>query len=386
MGCSAPALPGGYYEAEKLERAGRYAEAQQKYAEAARTCKKKRPDCAVVSMRSAQMYEKMKQPRRAAAAYLKLARGLGAGLDVGARALYRAGVVFDNLGEGARAETLWWETIDSYPQQIASDDALEGVIARHRQSKSLAALLPKLKQRYRRFIKNDIADNLLFRAAQLLEEDLASPEAAVTLYLELARVHPGSPLFDDALWLAAGIRRKQKRFKDAILIHNQLLATREDAFGGASYLSEWMDNSQLAIAQIRLMDLHQPKRAQGEFEKVVSDFDRSVLRDDAQFWIVLCEVERGRLSQAKRALKKLKRDFPESRYVRRGAALDHWFAFRRAARAKRSAEACRHWLRLVRVRPRPWLAQHAPKLTPWPTCASRADRVRRRARGGGRDT
>jgi tetratricopeptide (TPR) repeat protein len=226
------------------------------------------------------------------------------------------------------------------------------------------------RRRYRRFIRDDIAGNLLYEAARILDEDLARPEAAATLHLELARVHPDSPLFDDALWLAAGIRRKQKRFADAILIYNKLLATREDAFGGASYLSEWMDDSQMAIAQIWLLDFRQPKRAQAEFRKVITGFDRSVLRDDAQFWIVLCEVERGRLAQARRALRKLKLDYPDSRYVRRDAGLDHWYAFRRAARAKRSAEACRHWARLRGVRPRPWLARHAPKLPPWPACAS----------------
>ncbi len=367
--CSAPALPGGYYEAEKLEMAGRYGEARQKYAEAAAACKKKRPECALVNMRVGQMYVKMKQPRKAAAVYLKLARSMGAGLAVGARALYRAGVIYDDLGEGARAETLWWETIDSYPQMIASDDSLERLILRYRNRKQLAALLPMLKRRYRRFVSNDIADNLLFRAAQLLDGDLASPDAAVALFLELARVHPQSPLFDDSLWLAGGIRRKQKRYTDAILIYKKLLATREDAFGGASYLSEWMDNSQLAIAQIWLMGHGKPKRAQKEFQRVIDGFDRSVLLDDAQFWIVLCEVERGRLPQAKQALKKLKKKYPDSRFVRRGAALDHWFAFRRAARAGRSAEACRHWALLRKVQPRPWLAWHAPKLSPWPACA-----------------
>lgn len=372
MACSAPALPGGYYEAEKLEKAGRYAEARERYAQAAAGCKKKRPDCALVAMRAAQMYVKMNQPRQAAAAFLKVARTIGRGLDVGARALYRAAVVLDDLGEGGRAEVLWWETVDSYPQQIAAADALERLVGRYRQQKRLAALLPKMRRRYRRFVKNDIAGNLLFQAAQILDKDLASPQAAATLYLELARVHPGSPLFDDSLWQAAKIRRKQKRFADAILIYNKLLATREDAFGGASYLSEWMDDSQLAIAQIWLLDFRKPKRAQAEFRKVITGFDRSVLRDDAQLWIVLCMVERGRLTQAKRALRKLERDYPDSRYVRAGGWLGHWFAFRRAARARRPAEACRHWARLRRVRPRPWLARHAPRLLPWPACASTA--------------
>ncbi len=370
--CSAPALPGGYYEAEKLEMAGRYAEAQQRYARAAVACKKKRADCAVVAMRSAQMYVKMKQLRKAVAAFLKVARTVGRGLDVGARALYRAGVVLDDLGEGGRAERIYWETLDSYPEQIAAADALKRLVMRYRNQKRLAALLPKMRQRYRRFIKNDVAGNLLFQAAQIYEKDLANPEAAATLYLELARVHPGSPLFDDSLWLAAKIRRGQKRFADAILIYNRLLATREDAFGGASYLSEWMDDSQMAIAQIWLVDRRKPKRAQAEFRRVITGFDRSVLRDDAQLWIVLCEVERGRLDRAQKALRVLKRDYPDSRYVRVEAAwLAPWFAFRRAARSKRTAEACGHWARLGRLRPRPWIVRHAPKLPPWPSCVWR---------------
>lgn len=382
MACSAPALPGGYYEAEKLEMAGKYAEAQKRYAQAAAGCKKKRADCAVVAMRAAQMYEKMKEPRKAVAAFLKVARTVGRGLAVGARALYRAAVVLDDLGEVARAERIYWETVDSYPQTIAAADCLKRLVLRYRQQKRLGALLPKLKRRYRRLNKADIAGNLLFEAALILNNDLGSPEAAVTLYLELARSHPDSPLFDDSLWLAAKIRRKQKRFADAILIYNRLLATREDAFGGASYLSEWMDDSQLAIAQIWLMDYKKPKRAQAEFRKVISGFDRSVLRDDAQFWIVLCEVERGRLKEAKSALRTLKRDYPDSRYVRRKAGLEAWFAFRQAARANRSAAACQHWVRLRRLRPRPWLARHAPRLPPWPACASTAGISPRRSGPG----
>ncbi len=316
------------------------------------------------------MYVRMGRPKKAVAAFLRLARGRGAGLQVGARALYRAASILDDLGEARRAESLLFETIDSYPEMLAADDALRRLVDLYRRQGRVGALLPLLKRRFLRLVRNDIADNLLFEAAEILRQDLGQRDAAAALYLELARTYPKSPLLDDSLWLAGQIRRQQKRYRDAILIFKRLLATREDAFGGASYLSEWLDDAQLAIAKIWLLGLRRPKRAQAELRELISSFDSSVLRDDAQHWIVLCEVERGRLRQAKMALAKLRRDYPDSRYARAGSgkALDLWFAFRQAARGSRTREACALLARLGALRPRPWLAAHAPRILPWPRC------------------
>ncbi|MFH2006467.1 MAG: tetratricopeptide repeat protein [bacterium] len=367
--CSAPALPPDYYVAERLERQGRFDEAQKRYAEAARTCTKKRPACATTAMRSAQMWLKLGQPRKAATELIRIARGVGRGLRIGARALVRAGEVRARLGDWGRAEALWWEVIDSYPTELPTDDALLRLIQRYRDQGRLPALLPLLRARYRRFQQTDIGDNLLFFAARILEKDLHQPARAAALYLELARSHGKSPLRDDALWLAASIRRAQKRPLDAILIYKQLLATREDAMGGASYHSVYLDDSQFAIAKIWLQDLRRPKRALAEFREVLSSFPTSVLRDDAQFWIVLVEIERGRREAAAKEFRKLKRDFPDSRYSGEEEALKLWSTFRTAARAGEEPSACRAWARLRRAQPRSWLARHAPRLPPWPKCA-----------------
>jgi len=374
--CSAPALPPGYQEAERLERAGRYEAARRRYAAAARTCDKRPTACATTAMRVAQMHEKLGQRRQAIAAYRSVARGVGKGLREGARALQRAGRLLAALGQWDQALRTWWEVVDHYPETLAADDSLRRIVQRYQQRQRQRALLPLLQARYHRLQHQGIGDNLAFAAARILEEskDLGEQELAVRLYRRITRQYPEGGLRDNAWMRAAALRRRQGRFTDAILLYKELLRTREDAVTGASYHSEFLDDALLAIGKIWMLDLQKPARAIAAFRRLIEGKPDSVLRDDAQLWIVLAELERGKPAAAERAYARLLERFPESRFRRERAPLSRWRRLRAAARRGEQAAACRQWRRLKHDHAFSWLVRKGPRPEPWPRCEVGASR------------
>lgn len=370
VGCSAPALPPGYHEAERLERAGRLEAARDRYAEAARSCRLGRKACATTALRAAQMEERLGRVKPAVAAYLRVARGVGRGLAQGARALERAARILAKGGQWGRAEPLFWRVIDAYPETLAADDALEQIVRWYRSHGRQRALVPKLRRRYRRLERQDIADNLLFEAARILaaSADLRDQDLAVRLLRRLVSAYRESGLRDNAWMLAASIRERQGRYQDAVSLYQELLATREDAFGGASYHSEFLDDALLAVGRIRWLRLGRPDRAITAFRELVDTLPSSVLRDDALLRIVLVQVEQGKARAARRTFASLVRRFPRSRFVREGARLGAWIALRRAARSGDTVAFCARWASLRRAAPRCWWVRRAPHPKPWPAC------------------
>lgn len=365
--CSAPALPPDYGKAEQLEREGRFEEALAVYEGAANSCKKRPADCAVTRMRVAQMQIRMGRTRQAVDTLIRLEQREGRGLREGARAMGRAADLLAKLGHWDRAMALWWHLVDHYPETLAADDALARIVSRYKAQKRLWDLVPLLRQRYLRLRRQDIGDNLLFEAGRILEKGTTEDKnLAVELYVQITLDYPEGGLRDNAWMAAADIRRKQGRFSDAISLYQKLLATREDAFGGASYHSEFLDDAHLAIGKIWLLDLHNPARAVAAFRELVNGLPTSVLRDDAQFWIVLAELERGREEVARQEFAVLERKFPRSKFRREAAALAQWIVLRRVARAKEDAQACQAWNALSAAHPFSWLVRKGPRPTPWP--------------------
>jgi tetratricopeptide (TPR) repeat protein len=365
--CSAPALPPGYDEAQTLERQGRYAEAGSRYEAAARGCKARRRDCALTELRAAQMLARQGRREEARRAFLAVEQRTGRGLAVGAWALVHAA----ELQGGAEAEALRWRVVDGYPETTAADEALRRIVQAYRGRGQSETLLTLLRERYLRLRHQEIADNLMFEAARLLEHDLGRPEPATTFYLELARAHPGSSLRDDALFAAGRLLVRAGRFVDALVTYRQLLATREDSTGAASYHSEFLDDAQLAIGRIYLLHLGKPREAAAAFAALVTDFPTSVLRDDALLWQAVAQVEAGQPDAARRTVASLKERFPDSKLVAEAALLEDWIAFRALARAG-APDACARWSELARRHPRSWLVRKGPRPAPWPRCAPEA--------------
>ena len=189
--CSAPALPADYGKAERLEREGKLEEALAIYRGAADSCQKRPADCATTRMRVAQMQVRLGRTREAVETFLTLERREGRGLREGARAMGRAAALLADLGEWDRATALWWHLVDHYPETLAADDALSRIVARHKAQKQLWPLVPLLRQRYRRLHRQDIGDNLLFEAAQILEKgSRRDQDLAVELYRQITRAYP----------------------------------------------------------------------------------------------------------------------------------------------------------------------------------------------------
>jgi tetratricopeptide (TPR) repeat protein len=369
--CSAPALPPDYYKAEGLERQGRLEEALATYRSAADGCKKRPEACATTRMRVAQMQIRLGRKREAVETLLALERREGLGLEQGARAMGRAAALLASMGEWERAMALWWRLVDHYPESLAAEDALARIVARHKAKGKLPELVPLLRKRYQRLHLQDIGDNLLWEAARILERgDGRDKDLAVELYRQITRAFPEGGLRDNAWMAAARVRRSQGRFQDAILLYRELLDTREDAFGGASYHSEFLDDAHLEIGKIWLLDLGRPDRAIKALGELLDGLPTSTLRDDALFWISLAELERGREDRATKRFSDLKRRFPESRFRGEAGAFRLWISLRRAARAKDDEGACRLFRELQAKHPFSWLARRGPRPKPWPSsCA-----------------
>jgi len=372
LGCSAPALPPGYHDAERLERAGRLEAARDRYQAAARGCKVGRKACATTALRAAQMEERLGRTSAAVAAYLRVANGKGRGLAQGARALERAARLLARRGQWGRAEPLLWRTIDQYPESLAADDALEILVRRYRALGHSQALVPKLRARYLRLVHQDIADNLLFEAARILagSADLRDQDLAVGLLRRLVRAYRESGLRDNAWMLAAQIRARQGRYQDAVSLYQELLATREDAYSGASYHSEFLDDALMAMGRLWWLRLGRPDQAIATYRELVDTLPTSVLRDDALLRIALVLVEQGKAGAARRTFRALVRRFPWSRFARDGARFKAWVALRRAARAGDVAGFCARWAALRASSPRSWWVRRAPRPEPWPRCRS----------------
>ena len=83
-----------------------------------------------------------------------------------------------------------------------------------------------------------------------------------------------------------------------------------------SYNSVWMDDAQLAIAEIYLNEKKDAGRAIGEARKLGRLFPDSILRAKAQWLIAHAHLAQRQTAEACAALDELRRRFPDSRLVR----------------------------------------------------------------------
>jgi len=230
-----------------------------------------------------------------------------------ARALVRAAALWaDQLGDPARAAADCWRAISKYPDAAPADDAVLELVRLHP---------PRLREQLLRAVRaagqHEVADNLAFEAAALAEKD--APAQARAEYEVLAASFPHSALRDDALWRAARLARAAGDADGALDDLARITARRREPLFVGSYNSQWLDDAQLEAGRIWLEDKHDVDRAVAAFEFLRDDMTQSTLRDDAQMWIARARAQAGDRRRACEALARLRRDFAESRYLRREA-------------------------------------------------------------------
>jgi len=314
LGCSAPATPRAVATAEALDHAGRDDEAAHAYAEAAAThCGHDARWCAGALAGQASALVRLGRPAEAAATYERIPSEAPGQPEPAASALVAAGGLRLELGEEVRAYQLFWRALVEFPDETAAEDALRHVVrdGRRRNPRQLHDVLRDL---HARLGGTAVGDNLLFAMADLSEKDLADPLGAVDACDRLAALYPGSPLRDDALWIAARLLRGRGDAEGALRRLRALLATRETAWIVGSYHSVHLDDAQLEAGVLLRDELGRPREAVAEFERVGVDYPESTLRDDAIMELAATHAVLGDRARACAALGELARRFPDSKH------------------------------------------------------------------------
>ncbi|MBU1243148.1 tetratricopeptide repeat protein [Myxococcota bacterium] len=230
--------------------------------------------------------------------------------------------------ERTRARALWltlrhnqegdseryWELVRKFPETVAAEDALWKVVELSRARPG--ELVRRLLAFYGKHRTSFIATLVLMEAAKVAH-GIDSPEwkrYAVHLLSFLARRHPDSPRWDEALYKAAGWSRELGKTKEAIAFLHQLMKTRESSLFFGDYNSQWLDDSQLLLGDLYL-ERNMPKAALKAWSDLPAKFPESRLRDRA--WIRLMEhhASHGRPRLACSAARELVRKMPRSRFA-----------------------------------------------------------------------
>jgi outer membrane protein assembly factor BamD (BamD/ComL family) len=240
-----------------------------------------------------------------------------------ARALVRAAQAHDRAGEPDLALAAAWRAVDGYPD---SEGARDGVRIAHRIAKKrggslLATFRRAALDRAARLGKLDVADALVFGAAEAAVE-LGDAQTGRREYEAFASRFPASGLYDDALWLAAGIARGAGDFAGAIADLERIVDTKRTALIVGSFDLQHLHEAALEIGKIELEDRKDARAAIKAFERLRDKLGESRERDDAQWWISVAYERLGDRPSACAALDRLAREYPGSRHLRRGNEKD----------------------------------------------------------------
>jgi tetratricopeptide (TPR) repeat protein len=327
VGCSGAPLPADFAHAQSLEstdpdRARTLYEALD--ARCRHGEKLAHDDCALVAVRLAEVAESQARWADAEAAWLRAAE-VATQSRTAARALQRAAdVAHADLHDDGAAAALAWRTVESYPDEIAADDALRLAI-RIDEPRDWQALAARLGALYPRVVKFDVGDNVMFERGMLLARHDRAAEA-IAIFDGLADAYPHSSLRDDGLWRAAELLRHSGDFEGALARLRRILSSRKDALITGSYNYLQLDDAQLLVGRIYLDDLHDPARAAEAFELLADDYPESVLRDDALYDLARARREQHDQPAACRALARLLKQFPDGNRVRAAKSLQQELA------------------------------------------------------------
>ena len=314
-GCRVQRPPEALLRGDRLEAAGRTAEALEAYREAAAQCTEDRADCRLARLQVAETLDRLGRLREAERTYLELLTWTGE-LSTAARAADRAADLLERRGQREKALALSRQIMERFPDEVAAEDSLRRtlrLLSSTRQQGALAQLLLRL---YRELHLTGLGDNLLYEAARLYERNARQREA-IALFDQLADGYAQSPLRDDSLWRAGQLLEAMQDWEGALHRYRRLLRTRRDAFLIGSYNSVRLPDAQLRVGLIYLDRLGNLDAAVAAFEELRDSFSDSTLRDDAQWWIAQTHLRAGRRQLACHDLRRLEVQFPDGNQLRK---------------------------------------------------------------------
>ena len=242
-----------FYYAERLHDDGQHDLARARFAELRKTAKDPR-DADEAGLMACETQSRAHEFQAATACYEALSTD-AADDDVRARAFMHAGELrMYELGQTDVALRMFQTLVERKPAAAATQRALDHLYLyakQHPEKRSgMVALLRRLETQAP---DTDIADNLLLRAAMLLDlmETPVARREAVTLLERLEKLHPEAQTIVDAMMLHARLERALGNAKAEALELERVVATFETSYNFASYVL-----SEHTIASLRLIELY----------------------------------------------------------------------------------------------------------------------------------
>jgi tetratricopeptide (TPR) repeat protein len=308
------AYEASFAKGQRAYHAGRYEEAAKAYEEAAQNAERiKDRDEALFLV--ARMHERSGAHDEAKAALEKLVKESPDGPRRGRAAFDLANLEIEH-GDADKGFSMLLDAAAKYPKNGLARRAVKRAAEHERERGGDEAVLAWTKGPARVLLGTEVEENLMYEAAIALENLGRSTEARDAL-LALAEAHPfpfGS-LFDDALWRASLVEQKLGRNEAAIEHLRTLLATRESSHMTGSYERPRYSPSQMRIAELYRDALHDDEAARREFHKVYADHPTSTLRDDALWEEARLAKKDGDQDEACSLVKRLRKEFADSRYA-----------------------------------------------------------------------
>ncbi|MCD6499923.1 MAG: tetratricopeptide repeat protein [Deltaproteobacteria bacterium] len=361
--CSPHRLPAEFRRGMAAEEHGRLDEALRHYEHVFHSGKRLE-DRAAAGIRRAGILRRMERFRKAVDAYLAVEAGPGRGTRDGARGMYRAaGILAGPLHQERRAMRVWKNVVARYPDTVSAEDALARIVAWYRGHDAVPALLSYLRATLRRSPDKAVTVHVLWESARIEQKVLHRPARAVRLYEQVYRLRPRGALADDAMIAAARTWRRLQRPDQALVWYKRLLGTKTASWIVGSYHSEWLDDALFELGQTYLDDLGRIGRAKDAFRKLVKDFPDSVLRDDALWWVCLCDLRQGHAAWARKALANLVRRFPESRFRLEAKALDDWAPVAQTLAGRNAHQICAALGEHAKLHPFSWFRKRRKVLS-----------------------
>ena len=234
-----------------------------------------------------------------------------------ARAGVRAAQARVHAGELDAAEAQAWQVIDRFPDAEGARDAVRLLARLAKQRSAWPAFRKGALERSVRHKGHAVEDALRFAAAEAAES-LGDAPGARREYESMATDWTTSSLFDDALFRAARLARTAGDPAGAIADLERIVDTKRTALIVGSFDLQLLHEAALEIGKIQLEDRKDPKAALRAFERVRDELGENRQRDDAQWGIATAHERAGQRDLACVAVARLDKEFPHSRYVRRG--------------------------------------------------------------------
>jgi hypothetical protein len=208
------------------------------------------------------------------------------------------------------------KTIVKYPNEIASERALENIIRWYENQGTFDAFDAELQQIYPKVKDSLIADNILFARAQNFDKNLTDFDAAIAQYDLIWRDHQDQALVDDALWELAQIQVRLQMWRPAIHNLSILAESGESSWFVGSYDSPFVSDSMLELGRI-YVHLGEYKNAWHWFNRFTVDYEDSFRAPYAAWLAAECLRLQKLDSDHLQAMRRLMTTYPDSKWAKR---------------------------------------------------------------------